>query len=47
MVERIEINIIWIEKTKQMSDILTKTETSPNITSGGLSSLKMIELLIS
>ena len=44
MVERNEINITWIEKTKQIGDILTKAGASPNIISGLLPSLKMIEL---
>ena len=47
MVERNEINITWIEKTKQISDILTKVVASPSIISGVLSSSKMIELWIS
>ena len=29
MVERNEINITWIKKTKQISDILTKAGASP------------------
>ena len=44
MVKRNEINITWIEKTKEISDILTKAWASPNIKSGVLSSSKMIEL---
>ena len=44
MNERIEISITWIEKIKQISDILTKAGASPNIISGALSSSKMIEL---
>ena len=44
MVERNKINVTWIEKTKQISDILTKAGASPNIISGVLSSSKMIEL---
>ena len=47
MVERNEINITWIQKTKQISDILTKARALLNIISGVLSSLKMIELSIS
>ena len=47
MVERNEINITWIQKTKQISDILTKAGALLNIISGVLSSLKMIELSIS
>ena len=43
MVERNEIKITWIEKTKQISDILTKAGAAPNIISGVLSS-KMTEL---
>ena len=34
MVERNGINITWIEKTKQISDILTKAGGSPNVISG-------------
>ena len=41
MVERNEINITQIEK---IGDILAKAGASPNIISGLLSSLKMIEL---
>ena len=44
MVERNETKITWIEKTKQISDILTKAGASLNIISDVLSSLKMIEL---
>ena len=47
MVEKDEINITWIEKTKQIGDILTKAEASSNVISGVLSSLKVIELWIS
>ena len=47
MVETNEINITWIEKTKQISNILTKAGASPNIVSGILSSSKMIQLWIS
>ena len=43
MVDGNEINILWIEKTKQIRDILTKAGASPNIISDVLSSLKMIE----
>ena len=31
MDERNKINTTWIEKTKQISDILTKAQASPNI----------------
>ena len=31
MDERNKINTTWIEKTKQLSDILTKAQASPNI----------------
>ena len=31
MDERNKINPTWIEKTKQISDILTKAQASPNI----------------
>ena len=44
MVEKNEINITWIEKTKQIGDILTKAGASSNVISGVLSSSKMIEL---
>ena len=44
MIERNEINITWIGKTKQISEILTKAGASSNIISGVLSSLKMIKL---
>ena len=44
MVERNEINITWIEKTKQISDILTKAGPSPNILSGALFFSKMVEI---
>ena len=44
MVEKDEINITWIEKTKQIGDILTKAEASSNVISGVLSSSKVIEL---
>ena len=44
MAEKNEINIIWIRKTTEISDILTKAEVSPNIISGVLSSSKMTEL---
>ena len=44
MIERNEINITWIEKAKQISDILTKTGVSPSIILEVLSSSKMIEL---
>ena len=43
MIERNEINITWIEKTKQIYDIITKAGASPDIISGVLSSSKMIE----
>ena len=43
MTERNEINITWIEKTKQIYDIITKAGASPDIISGVLSSSKMIE----
>ena len=42
MVERNEINITWIEKTKQISGILTKAGASPNIISDVLSSSKWL-----
>ena len=38
MVEWNEIDITWIEKTKQISVILTKAGASPNVISGLLSS---------
>ena len=41
MVERNETRIKRVEKTKQISDILTKAGTSSNIISGVLSSSKM------
>ena len=44
MVEKAEINVTWIEKSKQLGDILTKAGASPNVISGVLSSSKMIEL---
>ena len=44
MVEKDEINITWIEKTKQIGDILTKAEASSNVISGVLSSSEVIEL---
>ena len=44
VVEKNEINITWIKKTKQIADILTKAGASPNVISGLLSSLKMTEL---
>ena len=44
MVEKNEINITWIEKTKQIGDILTKAGASSNVISGVLSSSKMTEL---
>ena len=47
MVEKDEIIITWIEKTKQIGDILTKAEASSNVISGVLSSSKVIELWIS
>ena len=31
MDERNKINTTWLEKTKQLSDILTKAQASPNI----------------
>ena len=37
--ERNEINITWIEKTKQTSEIFTIAGASPNIISGVLSSI--------
>ena len=46
MVERNDINITWIEKTKQISDILTKAGPSPNILSGALFFSKMVEIWI-
>ena len=36
MVEKIEINITWIEKIKQISCIFTNAGGSPNVTSGVL-----------
>ena len=44
MIERNEINVAWIEKNKQISDVLTKAGASPNIIHDVLSSSKMIEL---
>ena len=44
MVERDEINITWIEITKQISDILRKAEASADTVSDVLSSSNMIEL---
>ena len=44
MVDGNEIKILWIEKTKQIRDILTKAGASPNIISDVLSSSKMVEL---
>ena len=44
VVEKNEINITWIKKTKQIADILTKAGGSPNVISGVLSSLKLTEL---
>ena len=44
MVEKAEINVTWIEKPKQLGEILTKAGASPNVISGVLSSSKMIEL---
>ena len=43
-VERNEINITWIGKTKQIGDILTNAGVSVNVISGVLSSPKIIEL---
>ena len=44
MIERNEINVAWIEKNKQISDVLTKAGASPNIIHDVLSSSKMTEL---
>ena len=44
MVEKDEINITWIEKTKQIGEILTKAGASSNVISSVLSSSEMIEL---
>ena len=44
MFERNGINIRWIEKEKQLGDILTKSRASSKILWDGLSSSKMNEL---
>ena len=44
MVERNEITVTWINKEKQLTDVLTKSEAQSDSTSQTLNTSKMTEL---